>query len=129
LKKKACWNFSNEKDIFKEKPNFFKKLYQIFINNSVLLLYFFCLPLLLSVASASPIQIYKNPIKLLNYDKLSPESTYQLVMGDFKVCPEIRNMNFKNICEIPKVTNVIKRQVDFNKLFLNQRVYVLFQRE
>jgi len=81
------------------------------------------------VASASPIQIYKNPIKLLNYDKLSPESTYQLVMGDFKVCPEIRNMNFKNICEIPKVTNVIKRQVDFNKLFLNQRVYVLFQRE
>jgi len=74
-------------------------------------------------------QIYKNPIKLLNYDKLSPESSYQLVMGDSKVCPEIRNMNLKNICEIPKVTNVIKRQVDFKKLFLNQRVYVLFQRE
>jgi len=79
------------------------------------------------VASARPIQISKNPIKLLNYDKNSPESSYQLVMGDFKVCPEIRNknpMNLKNICEIPKVTkvtNVIKRQVDFKKLFLNQK--------
>jgi len=108
--------------MFKEKPNFIKKLYQILINN-ILLLFFFCLPLLLSVASASPIQIYKNPIKLY-YDKLSPESSYQLVMGDFKVCPEIRNknpMNLKNICEIPKFTNVIKRQVDFKKLFLNQK--------
>jgi len=84
------------------------------------------------VASASPIQIYKNPLKLLNYDKLSPESSYQLVIGDFKVCPEIRNknpMNLKNICEIPKVTNVIKRQVDFKKMFFNQKESMFYFKE